>query len=111
MSLRAMLTLAMSGAGVPRAPLWRHTDGPGDYEGGLFQDYGAGEQLLTDPSFYPRPLVGHFGNAYGFNGGVWWDAQADICFAYALNGVAMGDESDALSDAERAIFAAVAQAA
>ncbi|WP_439141174.1 serine hydrolase domain-containing protein [Pseudooctadecabacter sp.] len=109
MSLQGMLTLAIAGAGVARRPLWRQTDGPGVYENGLFQDYGAGEQILPDPPFYPRPLVGHFGNAYGFNGGVWWDAEADLCFAYALNGVPMGEESDALSTAELAIFEAVAQ--
>jgi CubicO group peptidase (beta-lactamase class C family) len=111
MSLRNMLDLAQVGAGAPRDPLWRQSDGAGDYEDGLFQHYGAGEQILPNPPFYPRPLVGHFGNAYGFNGGVWWDEQADLCFAYALNGVPMGDESDALSDAERAIFVAIAQAA
>jgi CubicO group peptidase (beta-lactamase class C family) len=110
-SLRGMLKLAMTGAGVPREPLWQQTDGDGDYLDGLFQDYGAGEQILSKPPFYPRPLVGHFGNAYGFNGGVWWDPEADICFAYALNGVPMGDENDALSEAEHAIFAVIAQVA
>lgn len=110
-SLRGMLGLAMTGAGVPREAMWRQTDGSGDDLDGLFQDYGAGEQILPNPPFYPRPLVGHFGNAYGFNGGVWWDQEADICFAFALNGVPMGDESDALSEAERAIFAAIAQVA
>lgn len=109
MSLHGMLTLAMTGAGVVRTPLWRQADGPGAYENGLFQNYGAGEQILPAPPFYPRPLVGHFGNAYGFNGGVWWDAEADLCFAYALNGVPMGEDSDALSAAELAIFDAVAQ--
>lgn len=111
MSLRSMLDLSQVGAGVVRNPGWRLTDGDGYNLDGLFQDYGAGEQILPNPPFYPRPLVGHFGNAYGFNGGTWWDAEADICFAYALNGVAMGQESDALSDAERAIFDAVAQVA
>lgn len=111
MSLRSMLDLGRVGAGVAREPLWRQSDGPGDYEDNLFQNYGAGEQILPAPPFYPRPLVGHFGNAYGFNGGVWWDEQADLCFAYALNGVAMDDDRDALSDAERAIFDAIAQLA
>ncbi len=108
MSLKGMLDLAMVGAGVERVPPWRQTDGVGDYLDGLFQDYGAGEQILPNPPFYPRPLVGHFGNAYGFNGGVWWDAEADLAFAYALNGLPMGEESDSLSDAEHAIFDGIA---
>lgn len=110
MSLRSMLALAQVGASVPRIPLWRQTDGDGEYLDGLFQDYGAGEQILPDPPFYPRPLVGHFGNAYGFKGGVWWDTEADLCFVYALNGAAMGDESDELGSSERAIFDAIDQA-
>lgn len=109
LSLDGMLTLAVSLADEDPMPLWRHTDGPGDYLDGLFQDYGAGLQLLPDPPFYPRPLIGHFGNAYGFNGGIWWDAEARIAFAYALNGLAEGNESDALSPDELAMFAGVAR--
>jgi len=103
-SLEGMLGLAVAGSGVEREPLWRQSDGPGDYLDGLFEDYGAGEQLLPRPTFYPRPLIGHFGNAYGFNGGVWHDQEAGLSFVYALNGVPLGDESDALSRSELEVF-------
>jgi hypothetical protein len=88
--------------------LWSGDDGPGDYEGGVFDGYGEGLQVLRDPPFYPRPLIGHFANAYGFIGGIWWDAQARTAFAYGLNGLEVGDESDALHPEEAAIFYTVA---
>ncbi|MEJ6396837.1 serine hydrolase domain-containing protein [Yoonia sp. 208BN28-4] len=102
LSLDGMLRLGRTIGGS--SPLWRQSDGAGDYLDGVFQHYGAGLQIFDSPDFYPRPLVGHFGNAYGFNGGVWYDVQADAAFAYALNGLPMDDESDSFSDAERAIF-------
>ncbi len=108
LSLAGMLGLARSlehGAG-PR--LWRRADGGGDYLDGLFQDYGAGVQFLDAPPFWPRPLIGHFGSAYGFNGGIWWDGAARVAMAYALNGVPVGDEGDDLSGAERAILDGIA---
>lgn len=92
-------------------PLWRKQDGPGDYLDGLLQDYDAGLQMLPNPPFYPRPLVGHFANAYGFKRRVWWDSEADLGFAYALNGLPMNDESNAMAEAEIEVFKAVAQAA
>lgn len=106
-SLRGMLILAKSLGQTAATPLWRASQGPGGYLDGLFQDYGPGLQILPDPPFYPRPLIGHFGNAYGFHGGIWWDARAEIAFAYALNGVAEGDDSDALSPDERTVFTAI----
>ena len=107
--LSGLLTLAQQvGHTAPHGPIWRQSDGPGAYLDGLMQDYGSGLQILPQPPFYPRPLVGHFANAYGFKGGVWYDAATDTAFAYALNGLAVGDESDALSEDERAIFAAIA---
>ena len=109
LSLSGMLTLAEWLPQADQRVLWRRSDGPGNYLDGVFEDYGAGLQIFTSPSFYPRPLIGHFGNAYGFNGGVWYDAQADIAFAYALNGLELGDEADCFSDAERDIFSAVAE--
>ena len=109
MSLSGMLGLAQILIGAGDTPLWRQQDGPGDYADGLMQHYGAGLQFLDTPPFYPRPLVGHFANAYGFKGGVWCDDTNDIAFAYALNGAEMGDESDALSAAEQQIFAAISQ--
>jgi hypothetical protein len=83
---------------------------PGDTLGGHFQGYSTGLQILPDPSFYPRPLIGHFANAYGFTGGIWYDRLACAAFTYALNGMPMGDEDDVMSNEELAIFAAVAQA-
>ena len=103
-----MLTLANNLAGAGHKPLWRAADGPGDYLDGLMQNYGAGLQFLDTLAFYPRPLVGHFANAYGFRGGVWFDAAANLSFAYGLNGFEFGDESDALSPEEIRIFDAVA---
>ncbi|WP_333711979.1 serine hydrolase domain-containing protein [Yoonia sp.] len=108
LSLSGMLELAEGLARADRTVLWHQQDGPGDYLDGVFQHYGAGLEIFDRPTFYPRPLIGHFGNAYGFNGGVWYDGQADLAFAYALNGLEMGDEDDRFSDDERAIFDAVA---
>lgn len=106
-TLRGMLTLARYLA-TPSEPLWRQHVGDGDYLDGVFAHYGAGLQYFDTPAFYPRPLVGHFGNAYGFNGGVWYDAAAGAAFTYALNGLPLGEESDAFSAAELAIFRAIA---
>ncbi|MEO1638044.1 MAG: serine hydrolase domain-containing protein [Pseudomonadota bacterium] len=108
LSLRGMLTLADVLISANDTPLWQTADGPGDYLDGLMQDYGAGLQFLPDPPFYPRPLTGHFANAYGFKGGVWRDGEADISFAYALNGLPLGDEDDALCNVEHQIFAVIA---
>lgn len=109
LSLDGMLALAEGLADAHRTVLWHQQDGPGAYLDGVFQHYGAGLQIFDAPAFYPRPLVGHFGNAYGFNGGVWYDAQAGLAFAYALNGLELGDEDDRFSVQERAIFDAVAE--
>ncbi|MCX7302289.1 MAG: serine hydrolase [Rhodobacterales bacterium] len=109
-SLRGTLTLAQSLADDTQAPLWTPDMSPGDTLGGLFQGYSTGLQILPDPSFYPRPLIGHFANAYGFTGGIWYDRLARAAFTYALNGLPMGDEDDVMSNEELAIFAAVAQA-
>lgn len=109
LSLAGALSLAEHLADGPTQALWRadpaRTIGPPD----LFQSYGWGVQILPHPSFYPRPLMGHFANAYGFCGGIWWDAQAQTAFAYAFNGLAVGDEDDALRPEECAIFDSVAQ--
>jgi CubicO group peptidase (beta-lactamase class C family) len=75
---------------------------------GLFQGYGWGIMRLDRPDIYPRPLVGHFANAYGMCGGLWHDRATGLSFAYALNGLPLGDEDDALRPEERAIFAAMA---
>ena len=107
LSLAGALRLAQSLADAGATPLWSPTMGPGDYQYGLFDGYGYGLQILTDPPFYPRPLIGHFANAYGFAGGVWWDARCQTAFCYALNGLPLGDDGDDLRPEELAIFAAI----
>jgi CubicO group peptidase (beta-lactamase class C family) len=108
-SLSGMLDIAKGLKDGQLPPLWTPSMGSGGYVDGVFESYGAGVQVFDNPSFYDHPLVGHFGNAYGFNGGVWYDRARDMSFAYALNGLEMGDESDAFSDAEIRIFDAIAQ--
>ncbi len=110
LSLSGALTLAQSLATEDATPLWSPKMGPGDTGSGVFDGYGMGLQIFDNPNFYPRPLIGHFANAYGFTGGVWWDRQAGAAFAYALNGLPIGDEDDDFGKEELAIFAAVAQA-
>lgn len=110
LSLAGALRLAQSIG--PEAPLWQPGDGPvRDDAGGLFQAYGWGVQILPDPPFWPRPLIGHFGNAYGFRGGLWRDPAAGLAFAYALNGAAEGDDDDALSGGELRLLKALVAAA
>ncbi|MEL6838132.1 MAG: serine hydrolase domain-containing protein [Pseudomonadota bacterium] len=107
-SLDGMLQLAEGLRQSDRTALWTPQMGDGQYLDGVFECYGPGVQIFRQPQFYPRPLVGHFGNAYGFNGGVWYDETKDLSFAYALNGLTLGDESDDFSEEELQIFATVA---
>lgn len=111
LSLRSALRLAQILPDHPRALGWQsdpsRTLGPTD----LFQSYAWGAQIYDSPTFYPRPLIGHFANAYGFCGGVWHDAKAGLSFTYGLNGLPLGDEADGLRKAERAIFDAISQLA
>lgn len=102
LSLQGALQLARSLADANPLPLWQ-----GDV-GGFHGGTGIGLIHITDPSIYPRPLIGHFAAAYGMCGGVWWDAATRTAFAYTLNGLPMDDDSDALRASELAIFAAVA---
>jgi CubicO group peptidase (beta-lactamase class C family) len=106
-SMRGMLALARALAKGPDRRLWTPDMGSIENPDGVFDSYGWGQQFLDKPSFYPRPLVGHFGNAYGFKGGIWWDKANQTAFAYALNGAPMGDDSDALHPAEKTIFETV----
>lgn len=110
-SLRHLTSLGHTLKDHPTHDAWAadptRTVGPPD----VFQSYAWGAQIFYDPAFYPRPLIGHFANAYGFCGGLWWDAAADLTFAYALNGLAVGDEDDGLCAQERAVFDAIAQTA
>ena len=107
LSLRGALALAESLSDGPKDRLWFDPAPAGP----LFQHYGWGLQIYDAPVFYPRPLIGHFANAYGFCGGVWHDPAAQISFAYGLNGLAEGDEADGLRAEEIAIFDAIAQMA
>lgn len=108
LSLSGALQLARSLGHIDPTPLWVPAMGGGDYLDGVFDSYGAGLQIFRNPSFYPRPLIGHFANAYGFTGGVWWDKARNTAFCYALNGLPMGDEDDAFRPEELAIFQAIA---
>ena len=107
-SLSGMLKLSEALTKGPQTRIWSPDIGPGAYYGGLFESYGWGLQFLDNPPFYPRPLIGHCGNAYGFRGGVWHDAAAGLSFAYALNGFPETDDSDDLHEYEAAVFDALA---
>jgi CubicO group peptidase (beta-lactamase class C family) len=102
LSLRGALQLARSLVDLNQQPLWQ-----GDLNG-LQGGTGMGLIHIYDARVYPRPLIGHFAGAYGMTGGLWWDAAQQRAFAYTLNGLPMGDDSDALRASELAIFAAVA---
>jgi len=106
-SLAGMLDMAQQLRDANRTILWYSGMGETHDPDGVFESYGPGIQIFENPRFYPRPLIGHFGNAYGFKGGVWYDEARDLSFAYALNGFPTGDESDAFAEEERQIFAAV----
>lgn len=75
-------------------PVWRLKPGGGDdTQGGFFQAFGLGLQTLTgvpggDGAILgqTRPLVGHFGDAYGLKGALLWDRETTRGFAYLLNG-------------------------
>ncbi|MDG1115703.1 MAG: serine hydrolase [Flavimaricola sp.] len=107
LSLQGALALARSLANEPAQRLWTPSMGPGDYSNGIFESYGMGLQILDNPAFYPRPLIGHFGNAYGFLGGVWYDRKKNAGFAYALNGAPIDAPDDRLMAEEQALFAAI----
>ncbi len=110
LSLAGALRLAQSFEGRPIRRLWTPMAGPGDYGDGLLESTGAGVLVFDDPAFYPRPLVGHFANAYGIVAGAWHDRLRGASFAYVLNGLPEGDEDDGWRHEELAIFDAVARA-
>lgn len=104
LSLAGCLRLAQSLKFMNQIVLWAGEAGASP----VFDHYGAGLQIFRKPHFYPRPLIGHFANAYGFVGGVWYDAERDVAFCYGLNGIEMDDTSDDLRPEELAIFDAIA---
>ena len=104
-SLRGLLGIARSLSEADGPVIW---DGAVP-EGGIWGGYGLGVQFLDRPAFWPNPVMGHFGNAYGFAGGAWKDRVTGVAFAIALNGLAAGDEDDRLRDEERWLYAAAAE--
>lgn len=104
LSLEGCLRLAQSLKSMDQAVHWAGDAGATP----VFDHYGAGLQFFRNPHFYPRPLIGHFANAYGFAGGVWYDEGRDLAFCYGLNGLEMDDTSDDLRPEELAIFDAIA---
>jgi CubicO group peptidase (beta-lactamase class C family) len=106
-TLAGMLRIARSLSEADGPVIW---DGPvpdADVWGG----YGVGVQFIDRPAFWPRPVMGHFGNAYGFVGGAWKDRDTGVAFAVALNGVPVGDEDDGLRPEERLLYARLAELA
>lgn len=75
-------------------PVWRPREGGvDDTQGGFFQAFGLGLHTLVglpgkDGAIVgqTRPLVGHFGDAYGLKGALLWDRETRRGFAYLLNG-------------------------
>lgn len=110
LSLEGALRLAQSLEGRPVHRLWTPMSGPGDYGDGFLESTGPGILVFDDPAFYPRPLVGHFANAYGLLAGAWYDRLRGASFAYVLNGLPFGDDADAWRPEELAVFKAVAGA-
>lgn len=108
-SLENALRLARSLPFMDRSRLWTPEMGEMDDPTGVVDAYGAGLMFHDRPDFYPRPLFGHFANAYGFCGGLWFDEARDAAFVIAINGLPEGEDADALRPEERALFDAVAQ--
>ena len=109
-SLHGMLQLAKALRTLTdEDPLWSAKDTPGETLGGVFEQYGCGLQIFDHPSFYPNRLIGHFGTAYGFKGGVWFDCKTKTAFAYALNGADIDDERDDFAPEELRIFEGLGQ--
>jgi CubicO group peptidase (beta-lactamase class C family) len=100
LSLRGALSLART---VPPDPPWLRL--PGDP---MLAGAAPGLILLDDPALHPRPLHGHFADAYGVLAGAWRDPARGLSFAYVLNGLPLGDEAEGWREPERAVFRAVA---
>jgi CubicO group peptidase (beta-lactamase class C family) len=94
---------------LPPGPMLWQGDPPTAGDAGLMQAFGWGIMRLIRPDLYPRPLFGHFANAYGLVAGLWRDPGAGVTFVYLLNGLPEGDEDDALRPEEAAMFAQAAR--
>lgn len=99
LSLRGALRLARS---AREQPAWTRLPGDAMLAGGT----APGLVRLDDPALFPRPLRGHFADAYGLLAGAWTDGA--LAFAYVLNGLEVGDGGDGWREAERALFAQAA---
>lgn len=110
LSLRAALDLGRALPAMAQDRLWCDDQGPCRDAGLPVTAYGPGLMHFYRPEIYPRPLFGHFANAYGLCGGLWFDAGRDTAFIIMLNGLPEGDEDDAVRPEERALLAAVATA-
>lgn len=109
-SMEGLLALAKSlRTSKDQTALWSAKETPGDTLGGVFDQYGFGLQIFDQPAFYPNRIIGHFGTAYGFKGGVWFDCETETAFAYGLNGAEIEDESDEFAEEELRIFEGIAQ--
>lgn len=108
-SLENALRLARALPRMRHDRLWSPSMWKKDDPTGLVDAYGAGLMFHDSPDFYPEPLVGHFANAYGFCGGLWYDATRDAAFVIAINGLSVGEDADDLRPEERHLFDAVSR--
>lgn len=100
LSLTDMDVLARRLANAPQtsaqsAPAWVFTpEAPnGATENGFFQAYGLGAHIPAgrDSDSYfgaeSSQWRGHFGDAYGWMTGLWWNRREQISLVYAINGM------------------------
>jgi len=98
------------------APVWTfNPDAPnGETERGFYQAYGLATHI---PSGGQRDRYfgadssdwrGHFGDAYGWMTGLWWNARTRTTLVYAINGMPETDRREdartALTEAEQALI-------
>jgi CubicO group peptidase (beta-lactamase class C family) len=74
-------------------PVWRRLpdDSTGDPSGGGFRAFGTGVHIVLPQADGPvlglgRPLIGHYGDAYGLLAGLWVDPQSAKGFAWFCTG-------------------------
>jgi CubicO group peptidase (beta-lactamase class C family) len=74
-------------------PVWTHDPARdnGDTSGGAFQGFGTGVHWLLPGEGCPiaglkRPMIGHYGDAYGLLAGLWVDPETRAGFAWFATG-------------------------
>lgn len=74
-------------------PVWRRAadSSNGDTSGGSFRAFGTGVHIVLPDADGPvpglqRPLIGHYGDAYGLLAGLWVDQASTKGFAWFLTG-------------------------